>query len=386
VDSLCFHPLGEYFASSATDHTIRIWDIKRKGCIQSIPERQADRIQFSPDGHWIVTQSQNHVGVRVWDLTAGRLIHEILHDELVSDFFFHPRELVMGTVTISGALYVWDLETFQVIYQSGNTASDYPASSASYRGVFSADGNYAIITSSTILQVYEWENMNLCSELDVMLPSPVQDAIVTDQNNFIAASVNRSYISIFTGNVMPLALSAVLPSKCDVELCRSDGSIRTPTQGNPSLSSLNGLPPLPPISNIGSQRTVSESELLCLVNPNQEDLDLTIRRGYTMVEKPSEISNEPWIRQEPEIIEPVIRSFSDFQISTQDHPSMSSENTISPILQRAQSESILVKEKPSLDVSNKETETESIQLQNISTQVTPREAESTFPLFSMFLM
>ena len=33
VRSLDFHPYGDFIVSGAVDHKVRMWDIRRKGCI-----------------------------------------------------------------------------------------------------------------------------------------------------------------------------------------------------------------------------------------------------------------------------------------------------------------------------------------------------------------
>lgn len=52
-----FHPFGEFFASGSRDANLRIWDIRKKGCIHTYKghTQGISTIKFSPDGRWVVS-------------------------------------------------------------------------------------------------------------------------------------------------------------------------------------------------------------------------------------------------------------------------------------------------------------------------------------------
>ncbi|KAL0771862.1 hypothetical protein Bca101_037013 [Brassica carinata] len=54
---LNFIPFGEFLASGSNDTNLKIWYIRKKGCIQTYKghTRGIDTIKFSPDGRWVVT-------------------------------------------------------------------------------------------------------------------------------------------------------------------------------------------------------------------------------------------------------------------------------------------------------------------------------------------
>jgi len=58
-----FHPFGEFFASGSTDMNMRIWDIRKKGCIHTYKghTQGISTIRFSPDGRWVVSGGCDNV-------------------------------------------------------------------------------------------------------------------------------------------------------------------------------------------------------------------------------------------------------------------------------------------------------------------------------------
>jgi len=94
-----FHPFGEFFASGSSDTDLKIWDIKKKGCIHTYKgHRGAIKIiRFTPDGRWIVTGGEDNI-VKVWDLTAGKLLHDFkFHSGQINCIDFHPQEFLLAT-------------------------------------------------------------------------------------------------------------------------------------------------------------------------------------------------------------------------------------------------------------------------------------------------
>lgn len=61
--SVDFHPFGEFFASGSLDTNLKIWDIRRKGCIHTYKghTRGINAIRFSPDGRWVVSGGEDNI-------------------------------------------------------------------------------------------------------------------------------------------------------------------------------------------------------------------------------------------------------------------------------------------------------------------------------------
>jgi katanin p80 WD40 repeat-containing subunit B1 len=60
VRCMDFHPYGELLASGSCDTTIKLWDIRRKGCIFTCKghDRIVNNLKFSPDGQWIASAGE----------------------------------------------------------------------------------------------------------------------------------------------------------------------------------------------------------------------------------------------------------------------------------------------------------------------------------------
>lgn len=57
--------------------------------------------------------------LQVWDLTAGRLVHEWAHAAAVTAIEYHPAEYVVASASVDGNCMVYDLEHYQLISSLG---------------------------------------------------------------------------------------------------------------------------------------------------------------------------------------------------------------------------------------------------------------------------
>ncbi|CAF1837823.1 unnamed protein product [Brassica oleracea var. botrytis] len=98
---LNFIPFGEFLASGSNDTNLKIWYIRKKGCIQTYKghTRGIDTIKFSPDGRWVVTGGlDNAVKVRTALLILCFLIHDFkFHEGSIRSLDFHPLEFLLAT-------------------------------------------------------------------------------------------------------------------------------------------------------------------------------------------------------------------------------------------------------------------------------------------------
>ncbi|GJX16113.1 transducin/WD40 repeat-like superfamily protein [Tanacetum coccineum] len=114
---LDFHPFGEFFASGSLDTNLKIWDIRRKGCIHTYKghTRGVNAIRFTLDGRSVVSGGEDN-NVNLWDLTAEKLLHKFkYHQGQVQCIDFHPHEFLMATGSADKTVKFWDLETLKLM-------------------------------------------------------------------------------------------------------------------------------------------------------------------------------------------------------------------------------------------------------------------------------
>ena len=61
VNFLEFHPYGEFFVSCGRDFLLKVWDIRKKTCIQTYAghEDSINVLRVSPDGTWLASGSDD---------------------------------------------------------------------------------------------------------------------------------------------------------------------------------------------------------------------------------------------------------------------------------------------------------------------------------------
>jgi len=155
IEDIALSPDGSRLVSAARSDGVALWDVKgrrREASLLTKSEHYAERVRFSPDGHWIAagtndgmlriwsaaepTQERRwsaHAGsyfltfsrdskmlmtggndhlAKLWDVASGKIRHELPgHKEMVMGGVLTPDGSRIITSDLQGAIIVWDTGT-----------------------------------------------------------------------------------------------------------------------------------------------------------------------------------------------------------------------------------------------------------------------------------
>ncbi|KAI7994536.1 hypothetical protein LOK49_LG11G00038 [Camellia lanceoleosa] len=199
-----FHPFGEFFASGSLDTNLKIWDIRRKGCIHTYKghTRGVNAIRFTPDGRWVGLVERTIL----WDLTAGKLLHDFkYHEGQIQCIDFHPHEFLLATGSADRTVKFWDLETFELIGSAGPETTVYACMA------FNPDGRTLLVVCTKSLKVVSWEPIRCHDAVDVGW-SRLSDLNI-HEGKLLGCSYNQSCVGVWVVDLSFLNQITFLVSK-----------------------------------------------------------------------------------------------------------------------------------------------------------------------------
>ena len=175
------HPFGDFLASGGADAAVRVWDARKKACIQTYKGHggEVEDVKFSPDGRWVASASRGDGFVRVWDLTAGKLLRSFAASSRSAQCYatclaFSPYEFVLAAACSDKSARLYDLERWAEL---GSTTPEV----GTVRAVaFSASGNALCLATDTRLAQWAWD--------DGMRPLRVEDRVCWERPALLAAA------------------------------------------------------------------------------------------------------------------------------------------------------------------------------------------------------
>jgi WD40 repeat protein len=162
VRSAQFSPDGQWIVTASDDRTARVWEAATGKTIAELKGHTAQvrSAQFSPDGQRVVTSSSDRTA-RVWEAATGKSIAELKgHTALVYSAQFSPDGQRVVTASDDRTARIWEAATGKSIAElKGHTALVYSAR-------FSPDGQRVVTASDdNTARVWEAATGKLVAEL-----------------------------------------------------------------------------------------------------------------------------------------------------------------------------------------------------------------------------
>ena len=152
VSAASFSPDGHWVVTASEDKTARVWD-PASGRPIGEPMHHDGRVlaaSFSPDGRWVVTASEDKTA-RVWEAASGRPVSEPLrHHGAVRAASFSPNGRWVLTMSDDQTARVWDAATGRSVGEPLRHDDKVRAAS------FSPDGRW-VVTASDDQTARAWD-------------------------------------------------------------------------------------------------------------------------------------------------------------------------------------------------------------------------------------
>ncbi|CAH2044180.1 unnamed protein product [Thlaspi arvense] len=170
IDSVTFDASEVLVAAGAASGTIKLWDLEE-----------------AKTGVVFLSGEEN---LRVWDLTAGKLLTEFkCHEGQIQSLDFHPHEFLLATGSADRTVKFWDLETFELIGSGGPETAGVRCLS------FNPDGKTVLCGLQESLKIFSWEPIRCHDGVDVGW-SRLSDMNV-HEGKLLGCSYNQSCVGVW---------------------------------------------------------------------------------------------------------------------------------------------------------------------------------------------
>ncbi|KAJ9453477.1 Katanin p80 WD40 repeat-containing subunit B1 [Diplonema papillatum] len=209
VTSVDYHPFGDFFVSTSLDGNVKVWDLRKKTCLQTYKYQEGKRnghpgawqVRFSPDGRLVASGNADGTVV-LWDLTKGQRLQTLQHHtEAITTLDFHPLEFILGVGSRDGTVSYWDIDKGK----NHLLASSAKASESIDRVHFSPDGSALLSCRETGLDVLGWGSVPLHDQVTQSWGRIGAITCCNSTKTMYTASYDKSFVSIHAVQLSTLA-------------------------------------------------------------------------------------------------------------------------------------------------------------------------------------
>jgi WD40 repeat protein len=150
VPGVAFSPDGTHLATSSTDGTAKIWNVRTGELSLTFPGGGPD-IAYSPDGTKIAT-SGGEITAKIWNAATGEELFSLTgHSAEIRLVAFSPDGKLLVTGSGDNTAKIWNVETGQeLLTLPGNTGGVYGAAFSPTPG----DARMAVASNDGIVRIF----------------------------------------------------------------------------------------------------------------------------------------------------------------------------------------------------------------------------------------
>jgi WD40 repeat protein len=136
VNSVKFHPSGDYLISGSEDKTVKIWDYAAKECTL-ILEGHTDNVYdvaISNDGKLVASASTDKT-IKLWDFSTGDCLFTLEgHTDKIRSVSFSPNDKLLVSGSEDTSVRLWRIDTALKAKQEGTTLDNDAINVMTYEG------------------------------------------------------------------------------------------------------------------------------------------------------------------------------------------------------------------------------------------------------------